>query len=92
MARQLSDPPTARKFDNVAFTVRNVIKNQLEKLTAIKNAILLKITMLEILLPPLGKQANQSLAHLKTIQYFLDNKGREVAEKVSYVENSVSLN
>lgn len=93
VARQLSDAPVARKFDNIAFSVRKVIRNELEKLSQIKNAILLKITMLEVLLPPLGKQANQSLAHLKTIQYFLDNKGKEVAEKVRFdkIRNGIMI-
>lgn len=83
VARQLSDAATARKFDTIAFSVKNLIRNELQKLSNIKNSILLKITMLEVLLPPLGKQANQSLAHLKSIQYFLDNEGWKLAEKVS---------
>lgn len=82
VARQLSDAATARKLDNIAFSVRKVIHKELQKLTEIKNAILLKITMLELLLPPVGRQANQTLAHLKTIQYFLDHEGSQVAEKV----------
>lgn len=82
VGRQLSDAATARKFDNIAFSMRKVILNELQKLTELKNGILLKITMLEVLLPPLVAQANRSLQHLQHIQYFLDNERRKVAEKV----------
>lgn len=92
VARQLSDAATARKFDNIAFVVRKIILNELQKLIDLKNSILLKITMLELLLPPLGKQANQSLVHLKTIQYFLDTEGWKVAEGVSKILLTPFLN
>ncbi|KAJ8979602.1 hypothetical protein NQ317_019490 [Molorchus minor] len=58
-----------------------VVHNEVQKLVEIRNRILYKITALEVLLPPLNKQVNQSLSHLKTIQYFLDNQGWKIAER-----------
>ncbi|KAJ8937871.1 hypothetical protein NQ314_011674 [Rhamnusium bicolor] len=81
VARQLTDPVSSRKIDNLAFVVRKVVRNEMQKLSEIRNRMLYKITTLEVLLPPLNRQANQSLSHLKTIQYFLDNEGWQISER-----------
>ncbi|XP_049820384.1 prominin-1 isoform X2 [Aethina tumida] len=83
VARQLSDPISSRKIDNLAFMVRKVVQMEMQRLVDIRNRILFKVTALEVLLLPLNKQANQSLSHLKTIQFFLDNQGWQIAEKTS---------
>ncbi|CAG9823840.1 unnamed protein product, partial [Phaedon cochleariae] len=82
VARQLSDPASARKMDNIAFHARKVINGELQQLNEIKNGILYKITTLELLLHPLNVHANESLENLKSIQYSLDNDGWKTAEKV----------
>lgn len=81
----MSDPVNSRKMDNLAFTVRKVISNEVERLKQIKYNIMYKITTLEVLLPPLNKQANHSLVHMKSIQYFLDNQSWQIAERVSQI-------
>lgn len=86
VARQLSDPISSRKIDNLAFMVRKVVQMEMQRLVDIRNRILFKVTALEVLLLPLNKQANQSLSHLKTIQFFLDNQGWQIAEKVNSIK------
>lgn len=83
VARQLIDPISSRKIDNVAFLVRRVVNTDMNKLNEIRKRIIYKITLLEVLLQPLNKQTNQSLAHLKTIQFFIDNNGWKIADKVN---------
>ncbi|KAJ8922086.1 hypothetical protein NQ315_008727 [Exocentrus adspersus] len=82
VASQLSDPISARRIDNLAFSVRRVVHNELRRLAELRNRILYQITTLEVLLPPLSKQVNQSLSHLKDVQYFLDNEAWQVSERV----------
>lgn len=65
-----------------AFSVRNVVQNEMQRLNDLKERVLYKITMLEVLLPPLNRRLNQSLSHLKTIQFFLDNQAWELSEMV----------
>ncbi|XP_018569724.1 prominin-2, partial [Anoplophora glabripennis] len=81
VSRQLSDPISSRKIDNLAFTVRRVINNELRKLVEIQNRMLYKITTLEVLLPPLHRQVNQTLSHLTAVQYFLDNESWQISER-----------
>ncbi|XP_050514518.1 prominin-1 isoform X4 [Diabrotica virgifera virgifera] len=82
VARQLSDAGSARKFDNLAFSVRKTFQSEVKRLIEIRNTIMYKITTLEVLLPPLNQKINDSLENLKNIQFFLDTKGSEVANKV----------
>lgn len=41
-----------------------------------------QLTTLEVQLQPLQRQVNQSLSHLKTIQYYIDNQGEKIAQMV----------
>lgn len=81
VGRQLTDPVSSRKVDTLAFSLRKIVHNEMQRLNDIRGRILYKITTLEVLLPPLNRQVNQSLSHLKTIQFFLDNQGWQVAER-----------
>lgn len=83
VARQLNDAPSARRIDNIAFFVRKTVNGEWSGLNAIRKRIIYKITLLEVLLKPLHKQVNQSLAHLKSIQFFIDTKGWAIADKVN---------
>lgn len=40
-----------------------------------------QMTTLEVELAPLQRQVNQSLSHLKTIQYFVDKQGTTMADQ-----------
>ncbi|KAL1488314.1 hypothetical protein ABEB36_014793 [Hypothenemus hampei] len=82
IARQLLDPIISRRVDNLAFSVRNVVQQEMQKLNDLRGRILYKVTTLEVLLPPLNGKVNQSLSHLKTIQFFLDNQGWKISESV----------
>ncbi|CAH1989981.1 unnamed protein product [Acanthoscelides obtectus] len=81
VARQMIDPVSSRKMDNIAHSVRQIINNELHQLKKIKSDVLYKITMLEILLPPLNRQVNQSLRDLQRIQSYLDNEERELEKQ-----------
>ncbi|XP_066248554.1 uncharacterized protein prom [Euwallacea similis] len=82
IARQLIDPVISRRVENLAFSVRNVAQDTMQRRNDLRSRILYKITMLEVLLPPLNRRVDQSLSHLKTIQFFLDHQGTNLSEMV----------
>ncbi|XP_060535585.1 prominin-1 [Cylas formicarius] len=82
VARQLSDPVVARKFDNLAFDLRKIVDDELRTVSQIRGRILYKLTNLEVILSPLNRHVKQSLSHLKSIQFFIDSRGWQTAQKV----------
>ncbi|XP_044259309.1 prominin-1 isoform X2 [Tribolium madens] len=83
VARQLTDPTSSKRIDNLAFTVRKIIHNETARLKQLRDELLYKITALEILIHPLSQQANRSLAHLRDIQLFMDTQGALIAERIT---------
>ncbi|XP_015840878.1 prominin-1 isoform X2 [Tribolium castaneum] len=83
VARQLTDPTSSKRIDDLAITVRKIIHNETARLNQLRDGILYKITALEILIQPLSQQANRSLAHLRDIQLFLDTQGALIAERIT---------
>lgn len=51
-----------------------------------QDALVYQLTALEVQTGPLQKQVNQSLSHLKTIQFFINNQGEAIAHTVSKQE------
>ncbi|XP_074027716.1 prominin isoform X2 [Leptinotarsa decemlineata] len=82
VARQLSDAPSARKFDSLAFNVRKIVQHEFHTLNQFRDGIQYKLTTLEVLLKLLNKKVDQLFANLKRIQYFLDNQGRAISERI----------
>lgn len=82
VARQLNDLSSSKNSNQLALLIRTIMQNEMKQLVNSRDQILYQLTMLEILIQPLNKQANQSLAHLKTIQYYLNNEGWQIREKV----------
>lgn len=49
----------------------------------LQDNLVYQIAILELQLLPLMRQVNQSISHLKTIQYYIDNQGDKIAQLVS---------
>lgn len=82
ISNQMSDLTTSARMETLASRTRKLLSNNIQKLEKHKEEIVYKLTTLEIHLLPLQKQANQSLSHLKTIQYYITNQGSTISEKV----------
>jgi hypothetical protein len=82
VARQLSDPSSSKKFDDLAAALRRLIQKEAARLSDLRDSILYKLTALEVFIHPLSRQANRSLSHLKDVQFFLDNRRGWIVEKV----------
>lgn len=83
VSRKVTDRNTVKRIENLSFKAKQVITQSLKQLEESRDVITYEITALEILLVPLNKQINQTLSHLKTIQYFFNNQGTTIAKKVS---------
>lgn len=67
-----------------ASRTRRLITNNIQPLEQIRTELVYKLTELELQIQPFQKQMNQSLSHLKTIQYYIDNQGSVIAGKVIF--------
>nr|CAD7401783.1 unnamed protein product [Timema poppensis] len=71
VANQIKDLATASRMETLASRTRRLVEDLVYQLTA-----------LEVQINPLQRQVNQSLSHLKTIQYFINNQGSSIAHQV----------
>lgn len=88
IARQLNNHQannSSNRFDHLAAKVKRIIHNDLESLKRSRDRILYKITALDVLMRPLSRQANQTLAQLERIQFFIDQHFEEIADRVFLV-------
>ncbi|XP_012252755.2 prominin-1-A [Athalia rosae] len=81
VARQLRDRKTARDLDAIASTTRNLLERKVKPLVKMYDDLVYQLTTLEMQLQPLQRQVNQSMSHLKTIQYYIDNQGEKIAQQ-----------
>lgn len=84
VSRRLSDRASVKRIEDLAYETEEIIADGVKPLEVIRDSILYKITALEILLAPLNKELNQTMSHLKTIQYYFDNQGNVIAKKVCF--------
>lgn len=82
IARKLSDRPSVKRVENLAYKIKNVVEEKIKPLVRLRDQIVYNITSLEILIVPLNKELNQTMSHLKTIQFFFDNQGSKIAAEV----------
>ncbi|KAK3915143.1 Prominin-1-A [Frankliniella fusca] len=81
VANQIGDVATASRVETLASRTRRVLATHVQPLAAKKENLVYQLTTLEVELAPLQRQVNQSLSHLKTIQYFVDKQGTTMADQ-----------
>ena len=79
VARQLSDRRTARNLEDIGSTMRVMMTRRVMPLMKLQGELVDRLTALELHLQPLQRQVNQSISHLKTIQYYINNQGDKIA-------------
>ncbi|XP_012287538.2 prominin-1-A [Orussus abietinus] len=80
VARQIKDRTTAREFDGIASSMRTLLSRRVKPLMKLQDELVYQLAALELQLIPLQRQVNQSISHLKTIQYYIDNQGEQIAQ------------
>ncbi|XP_051157182.1 prominin-2 isoform X2 [Leptopilina boulardi] len=91
VARQLSDRKVARDLQSISTSMRELLLRRVKPLMKIQDELVYQLAGLQLQLQPLQRQVNQSISHLKTIQYYIDNQGIKIAQlkTKSYVERLV---
>ncbi|XP_035722001.1 prominin-1-A-like isoform X1 [Vespa mandarinia] len=80
IARQLSDRSIARDLQIIGSNMRDLTSRRVKPLMKLQDNLVYQIAILELQLLPLLRQVNQSISHLKTIQYYIDNQGDKIAQ------------
>lgn len=78
----MRDRMTARSLETIVGNMQDIYSMRLQPLMKLQDMLLYKLAALELQLQPLKRQVNQSLSHLKTIQYYIDNQGDKIAQLV----------
>ncbi|KAG7190534.1 hypothetical protein KM043_006635 [Ampulex compressa] len=88
VARQLSSISSVREMQRIGSMMRDLTSKRVKPLMKLQDGLVYQLAVLELRVQPLQRQVNQSISHLKTIQYYIDNQGENIAQlkTKSYVE------
>ncbi|XP_029671667.1 prominin-1 [Formica exsecta] len=88
ISRQLQDRSIARELQSIGITMRDLILRRVKPLMKFQDDLVYRLAILELKVQPLWRQVNQSISHLKTIQYYIDHQGEKIAQlkTKSYVD------
>ncbi|XP_076751251.1 prominin [Xylocopa sonorina] len=80
VSQQMSDRVTARSLEAMVANMEDLNLKRIRPLMRLQDTLLYKLAALELQVHPLQRQVDQSLSHLKTIQYYIDNQGNNIAQ------------
>ena len=83
VARQLTERRTARRFQTIAAQMRDLLSRRVKPMMKMQDELVYQLASLDVHLQPLQRQVNQTLGHLRNVQYFIDNQGEKIAQLVS---------
>ncbi|XP_046686225.1 prominin-1-A isoform X2 [Homalodisca vitripennis] len=92
IGNQMRDLATASRMETLSSRARRLIDTHIRPLEGKKDNLVYQLTALEVQTGPLQRQVNQSLSHLKTIQFFVNSQGETIAQRKSreYVDRLLS--
>nr|CAD7404563.1 unnamed protein product [Timema cristinae] len=91
VANQIKDLATASRMETLASRTRRLVVSHIQPLEQRKEDLVYQLTALEVQINPLQRQVNQSLSHLKTIQYFINNQGSNIAHQNPTSQDNLQL-
>lgn len=80
VARQMRDRRTSRDLLGISSSMRDLSVRKVKPLMKMQDELVYQLAILELQMQPLQRQVNQSLSHLKTIQYYINNQGEKIAQ------------
>jgi len=83
VSRQLQDRSIARELQSIGITMRELTLRQVKQLMKLQDDLVYRLAVLELQVQPLWRQVNQSISHLRTIQYYIDHQGEKIAQLVN---------
>ncbi|XP_044739793.1 uncharacterized protein LOC123301125 [Chrysoperla carnea] len=81
VATRITDFMTISRIETLSKRTQKFIGTHVQPLQKHRETIVYILTAMEIQILPIQIQANQSLAHLKTIQYYIQNRGAIISEQ-----------
>lgn len=63
--------------------MRDLILRRVKPLMKLQDDLVYRLAVLELQVQPLWRQVNQSISHLRTIQYYIDHQGVKIAQMVN---------
>lgn len=63
--------------------MRDLTLRRVKPLMKLQDDLVYRLAVLELQVQPLWRQVNQSLSHLRTIQYYIDHQGEKIAQLVN---------
>ncbi|XP_073995976.1 prominin isoform X2 [Rhodnius prolixus] len=81
IAKQISDLDTANHLNSLSARSKRLLATLIQDLESHKDNIVYQLTALELKLSPLIRQVNQTLSHIKAVQYYIYNNGLHVAQQ-----------
>lgn len=88
ISRQLQDRSVVRELQSIGITMRDLEVRLVKPLMKLQDDLVYRLAVLELQVQPLWRQANQSISHLRTIQYYIDHRGEKIAQLVGGVTQS----
>ena len=83
VARQMSDRRNVRSFQAIAAQMRDLLSRKVKPLMKMQDELVYQLATLDLLLEPLQRQVNQSIAQLRNIQYHIDTQADKIGQMVS---------
>ncbi|XP_011878779.1 PREDICTED: prominin-1-A isoform X2 [Vollenhovia emeryi] len=80
VSRQLQDRGIARELQSIGTTMRDLALRRVTPLMRLQDDLVYRLAVLELQVQPLWRQVNQSISHLRTIQYYIDHQGEKIAQ------------
>ncbi|XP_036142411.1 prominin-1-A [Monomorium pharaonis] len=80
ISRQLRDQSIARELQSIGTTMRDLTLRRVKPLMKLQNDLVYGLAVIELQVQPLWRQVNQSISHLRTIQYYIDHQGEKIAQ------------
>lgn len=63
--------------------MRDLTLRRVKPLMKLQDDLVYRLAVLELQVQPLWRQVNQSISHLRTIQYYIDHQGDKIAQLVN---------
>jgi len=86
VSRQLQDRSIARELQSIGITMRDLTLRRVKPLMKLQDDLIYHLAVLELQVQPLWRQVNQSISHLRTIQYYIDHQGEKIAQLVNKID------
>uniref|UniRef100_A0A0A9Y3P7 Prominin-1 n=2 Tax=Lygus hesperus TaxID=30085 RepID=A0A0A9Y3P7_LYGHE len=81
IAKELSDVTTSAFLDGIAVKTRKTLETVVEDLENHKENLVYHLTALELKISPLLHKLNQSITHMKAVQFYVNNHGMSLAHQ-----------